>query len=249
MLLPPYAPDGGSALASPIRALIFDLDGTLVDTLGGVANAINCALIHHSLAPLTISEIADRVGEGGTALVEYALKKAGYEGDSERVTQLQKSYFQAYLSAPIHDTSVFPGVIPMLERAQARNLDLAICTNKAGILAEAVLDGLGLTQYFRFFVYGDSLSYRKPHPGPIMWIVGKMGVPLQTCVMIGDTENDVLAARNSGVRSVFVSFGYSKLDSLSSQPDWVVHHFDRLDSILRNFDHQPHTENDPEHQI
>lgn len=228
-------------MTSPVRALIFDLDGTLVDTLDGIANAINCALMRHGLAPLTISEVADRVGEGGTALVEYALKKTGHEGHSERVAQLQESYFQAYLSAPIHGTRIFPDVIPMLERAQARNLDLAICTNKAGVLAEAVLEGLGLTRYFRFLVYGDSLPYRKPHPGPIKWIVGQMGVPLEACVMVGDTENDVLAARNSGVRSVFVSFGYSKLESLRSQPDWVVHHFDQLDPILRNFDRQRHT--------
>ncbi|WP_068637422.1 HAD-IA family hydrolase [Thauera butanivorans] len=225
-------------MTSPIRALIFDLDGTLVDTIGGIAKAINCALVRHSLAPLTISEIADRVGEGGTALVEYALKKARREVDSERAAQLQESYFQAYLSAPIHETRVFPGVIPMLEYAKARDLDLAICTNKAGVLAKAVLDGLDLTRYFRFLVYGDSLPHRKPHPGPIEWIVGRLGLPPDACVMIGDTENDVCAARNSGVRSVFVSFGYSRLESLSSQPDWVINDFDRLEPILRNFGHR-----------
>ncbi|NMG68706.1 HAD hydrolase-like protein [Parazoarcus communis] len=95
----PNTSNGGIPLTSSIRALIFDLDGTLVDTLGGVVNAINCALMCRGLAPLTISEVADRVGEGGTALVEYALKNAGHEGDSQKDTQLQESYFQAYLSA------------------------------------------------------------------------------------------------------------------------------------------------------
>jgi len=224
--------DGGSTLSRSIKALIFDLDGTLVDTLGGIANAINCALVNNGQEPLTISEISDRVGEGGTALVEYALVKNGQEVNPDCVSKLQASYFQAYLAAPIHETKVFPGVITMLERAQAQNLDLAICTNKAEVLAKAVLDGLGLTRYFRFLVCGDSLPYRKPHPGAIKWIVNQIGEAPEACLMIGDTEIDVCAARNSGVRSVFVNFGYSKLESLSSQPDWVLPHFDQLDSLL-----------------
>lgn len=222
-------------MPSSLSALIFDLDGTLADTLGGIANAINCAFELHGLAPLSIPEVADQVGEGGTALVEYGLKKAGRELQPERVAQVQESYFRAYLSAPIHGTRILPGVIPMLEYAAAQDLDLAVCTNKAGVLAAAVLDGLGLTRYFRHLVYGDSLPHRKPHPEPIEWIIGQLGVLPEACVMIGDTENDVRAARNSGVRSVFVSFGYSRLESLASQPDWVIHDFDQLHLILRTF--------------
>ena len=222
----------GNMLSRSVKALIFDLDGTLVDTLGGIANAINCALVANGQEPLTISEITDRVGEGGTALVEYALEKNGQEVNPECVSKLQASYFQAYLSAPIYETKVFPGVITMLESAQAQNLDLAICTNKAEVLVKAVLEGLDLTRYFRFLVCGDSLPYRKPHPGPIKWIVDQIGEAPEACLMIGDTENDVCAARNSGVRSVFVDFGYSKLESLSSQPDWVLSHFDQLAPLL-----------------
>ncbi|MBB1489613.1 HAD hydrolase-like protein, partial [Oceanospirillum sediminis] len=93
-------------LSRSVKALIFDLDGTLVDTLGGIANAINCALVTNGQEPLTISEITDRVGEGGTALVEYALEKNGQEVDPECVSKLQASYFvtiqlpgQRYLAA------------------------------------------------------------------------------------------------------------------------------------------------------
>lgn len=126
----------------------------------------------------------------------------------------------------------------LMEYAAAQDLDLAVCTNKAGVLAAAVLDGLGLTRYFRHLVYGDSLPHRKPHPEPIEWIIGQLGVPPEACVMIGDTENDARAARNSGVRSVFVSFGYTRLESLASQPDWVIHDFAQLDPILHTFGRQ-----------
>lgn len=219
---------------SPVNALIFDLDGTLVDTLGGIENAINCALRLHGLAPLGTQEVSDRIGRGGTALVEYGLQKAGQEVTPARVVQLQDSYFEAYLSAPTYGTRVLPGVIPMLKRASAQGVELAVCTNKNSILAAAVLDGLSLTNYFRHLVYGDSLLHRKPHPGPIEWIVKQLGVPAETCVMVGDTEYDMCAARSSGVRSIFVNFGYSRPEYLTSQPDWVIDHFDNLKLTLRN---------------
>lgn len=215
-----------------VKAFVFDLDGTLVDTLGGISNAINCAFELHGLDSLSINEIAGLVGKGGTALVEYGLKKNRLEPDSERVAQIQDSYFQMYLAAPIHNTKVMPGVIPMLERATVRGLSLSICTNKTGVLAAAILDELGLTQYFRHLVFGDSVPFRKPHPEPIRLILEQLGFPPEVCVMIGDTENDMCAARRAGVRSVFVDFGYSRLESLVSQPDWIINHFDQLDSIF-----------------
>ncbi len=224
--------DESLSVMPSIKAFLFDLDGTLVDTIGGISNAINCALERHGLDSLSINEIAGLVGKGGTALVEYGLKKNRLEPDSETVAQIQNCYLQMYRAAPIYNTHVMPGVIPMLERATARGLSLAICTNKTGALAAAILDELGLTRYFRHLVFGDSVPFRKPHPEPIRLILKKLDFPPEVCVMIGDTENDMCAARRAGIRSVFVGFGYSRLESLVSQPDWVINHFDQLDSIF-----------------
>ncbi|MDQ3059167.1 MAG: HAD-IA family hydrolase [Pseudomonadota bacterium] len=219
-------------LTCSIDTLIFDLDGTLVDTGGGIRNAINLALDQEGLAPLTAEEVTHRVGQGGTALVEYGLLKSRQAPDPQRIAHLQENYFKHYLSAPIHATSVYPGVFDMLNRFSSLGVNLAICTNKASSLASAVIDGLGLAHYFKNIVYGDSLPHRKPHAHPIEWIVNKACTHADACVMIGDTENDVLAARNAGVFSIFVNFGYGKLESLETCPDSVIDHFDDLEPAL-----------------
>jgi len=222
----------------PVKSLIFDLDGTLADTLGGICYAINRALDRDGLSTLMPKEVAEQVGLGGSALVEYGLLKSGQRVDQEHIARLQACYFEEYLAAPIHATSVWPGVIPMLKRVSAQGVDMSICTNKAGILASAVIDGLGLTDYFSNVVCGDTLPYRKPHADPIEWIMKRVGVSAGACVMIGDTEHDVRAARNAGVRSVFVSFGYGRLESLETHPDSVINHFDDMELALHNIGYQ-----------
>jgi len=220
-------------LTCPIDTLIFDLDGTLVDTLGGIRNAINLALSQERLAPLTVEEITHQVGQGGTALVEYGLLKSRQVLDPQRIANLQEIYFKQYLSAPIYATSVFPGVFDMLNRFSSLGINLAICTNKTSSLASAVIDGLGLAHYFKNIVCGDSLPHRKPHAHPIEWIINKVCTQADACVMIGDTENDVLGARNAGVFSIFVNFGYGKFESLETCPDSIIDHFDDLELALR----------------
>lgn len=219
-------------LSCPIDTLIFDLDGTLVDTLGGIRNAINLALNQEGLLPLTAEEVTHRVGQGGTALVEYGLLKSRQVQDPQRIAHLQEIYFKQYLSAPIHATSVFPGVFDMLNRFSSLGINLAICTNKSSILGSAVIDGLGLAHYFKNIVYGDSLPYRKPHAHPIEWIINKACTQADACVMIGDTENDIIGARNAGVFSIFVNFGYGKFKLLETCPDSVIDHFDDLEKEL-----------------
>lgn len=215
-----------------IKTLIFDLDGTLVDTLGGISNAINSGLKSHGLDPLSMNEIIGQVGRGGTALVEYALKKNGRVPDSELIDQVQNSYLHAYILAPLHETKLMPGVISMLERATACGLNLCVCTNKTRVLATAILNELGLAPYFNRSVFGDSLSYRKPHPAQIKLIIEQLCELPESCVMIGDTESDMQAAQASGVRSVFVNFGYGRKGGLLSKPDWYIDHFDQLEFVL-----------------
>jgi len=222
----------------PAKSLIFDLDGTLVDTLGRICYAINRALDRDGLSTLMPKEVADRVGFGGSSLVEYGLLKSGRSADPEHIARLQAHYWDEYLAAPIHATRVWPGVIPMLKRVSAQGVDMSICTNKAGVLASAIIDGFGLTDYFSNVVCGDTLPYRKPHAGPIEWIMKQVSVTAGECIMIGDTEHDVLAAKNAGIRSIFVSFGYSRLESLETLPDFVINHFDDIEQALHNIGYQ-----------
>ncbi|ASZ11823.1 HAD hydrolase-like protein [Chitinophaga pendula] len=216
------------------NTLIFDLDGTLVDTANGITFAINLVLTAEGLLPLLREEVLPCIGTGGTALVQCALQKAGVIPEPSLVHHLQQKYLSAYLKEPLHDTYLYPNVHDTLSTLKAQNTYLAVCTNKAGTIALQILHELQLSPFFNTIICGDTLPQKKPHPLPVQHIIRASTRPPKNCALIGDTINDELAARNAGISFTYAAYGYGTPEALTSSPDQCILAFSELSEVYSN---------------
>lgn len=191
----------------PLRALLLDLDGTLVDSARDLQEALNAMLAEEGLRPVGLEECKGMIGDGGGKLVERALAATG--GDPARQPACLARFLARYEAEPTRHTRPYPGVVETLERARARGLKLAVVTNKPEAATHLVLEALGLAGLFDAVVGGDTLPRRKPDPDPVLLALDRLGVAPGDALMVGDNHHDVNAARAAGVASVAVTYGYS----------------------------------------
>ncbi|GGU40742.1 HAD family hydrolase [Lentzea flava] len=206
-----------------IDTVVFDLDGTLVDTVPGITHALNIALRSYVLTEFTDDETRQYVGLGGDALVRAALEKS--EASPDLAGEVQEAYLRAYAANPGHLAVVYPGAAELLKRLRARGIRLALCTNKSGRITGGMLRALGLGEAFDAVVSGDELPYRKPDPRHLLEAVRRAGGT--AALMLGDSTSDVRAARAAGAPVVCVSFGYG---TAGLEPDSWIDSFDDFDS-------------------
>jgi phosphoglycolate phosphatase len=190
-----------------LRAIIFDLDGTLVDSARGLQDATNALLAEEGLRAVSLDEIKAMVGDGAAKLVERAITTTG--GDTSRLPALVSRFLTIYEANASRHTEAYPGVAATLERLKHRGLLLAVVTNKPYGATADILDSLGLRGFFSEVVGGDTLPERKPHPAPILAALNRLGVGPEAALMVGDNYHDVQAARAAGVRAFAVTYGYS----------------------------------------
>jgi phosphoglycolate phosphatase len=196
--------------------LIFDLDGTLIDTSRDIAFSANAMLGHYGLDQKSVEEITGYVGDGIAKLVERCLNGEDVSFD-EAVALFKKSYAEHLLDT----TAPYPGVVELLE--QLNGVRKALLTNKSFAMSRTITDRLGLSGYFEIFVGGDTLQRRKPHPDGVLYILEQMNASRQATLLIGDGRNDILTARAARVRSVFVSWGFSGEETAAElSPDFIV---------------------------
>ncbi len=208
-----------------VELVMFDLDGTLVDTLAGIANAINRASKKHGYPPMPLKRIRGLIGNGGSALAEAVLSDAGRPSDSERIRELHRSYLEEYQGDPLHGAVLYGGVVAVLDRLASSRVPMAVCTNKATTLALLILEGLGLAGYFEHILCGDSLQRCKPDPCQLDYVIERVGARRDASVMVGDHDLDIAAARAAGVRSVYAAFGYGGAEVPAVQPDIAISHY------------------------
>ncbi|MEV6239718.1 HAD-IA family hydrolase [Lentzea sp. NPDC051838] len=206
-----------------IDTVVFDLDGTLVDTVSGITHAVNIALRAHGVAEVEDDETRLYVGLGGKALVRAALEKAG--APEEWAPAVQEAYLSAYAADPGHRAHAYPGVEELLERLRDRGVRLALCTNKSGRITGGMLEALGLRAAFDAVVSGDELPYRKPDPRHLLEAVRRAGGT--SALMVGDSISDVEAARAAEAPVVCVSFGYG---IAGLEPDSWIDSYDEFES-------------------
>jgi phosphoglycolate phosphatase len=205
-------------MSSPIRALIFDLDGTLIDSRADIARSANRALAALGFAELPLETISEFVGDGASKLLERA---ARIGPDDPRVAPLLRVFLDEYAAHPVVTTTVFPGAREALEALSA--LPLALCTNKPRVTTELVLRALDLERYFRAVVAGDDLPRRKPDPLPISHLAERLGVPAAHVLVVGDGAQDIEAGRAAGARTVGVRHGIQPLERLlAAKPERVL---------------------------
>ena len=191
--------------AATTRTILFDLDGTLLDTAPDLAAALNVVLQENRREPLPYERIRPVVSHGGMALI-----KLGFRIDSSdpAFSKLRQRLLDVYRENISRHTRPFPGISELLEAIEQRGLNWGIVTNKPAWLTEPLLKDLGLFDRAACVVSGDTLDERKPHPAPMLHASELANSPPQQCVYIGDAERDIEAGNNAGMQTLVALFGY-----------------------------------------
>ncbi len=212
--------------------LVFDLDGTLVDTAPDLAATMNVLLARHGRRTLPGEDVRGLVGRGARILMARAFERTGDAADEALLERLYDEFLRHYSDNLANHSSVFPGVGAALERLAAAGHRLAVCTNKPEAPAKELLARFGLARFFAVVLGGDSLDVRKPDPDHIQVAVERAGGRRGNAVMIGDSTNDLEAARAARIPMIAVSFGYCEPPIATHAPDGLIDHFDELDAAL-----------------
>jgi phosphoglycolate phosphatase len=187
-----------------IKAVLFDLDGTLLDTAQDFHESLNDLRAEEKLEPLSFETVRAQVSHGGHALVRLGFGKL----DPEEHEAMRMRLLNIYRKRLAKHTRLFEGGDEMLDAIENRGLAWGIVTNKPGWLTDPLLIEVKLNQRARAVVSGDTLPERKPHPLPLLHAAKALGVDPRECVFVGDAERDAQAARSAGMYSVIAGFGY-----------------------------------------
>jgi phosphoglycolate phosphatase len=195
----------------PLRAVLFDLDGTVLDTAPDMVGALNALRGEHGLAPMPYEAVRACVSHGAGRVV-----RAGFaDAEAEQFAALQRRFLEIYAANLSHGTQLFPGMEQVLHGLTERELACGIVTNKAAWLTEPLLAQLGLRGRFACVVSGDTVSERKPHPLPMLHAAKLVGFGPAECIYVGDAERDVQAAHAAGMSALVAVYGY-----LQAHEDW-----------------------------
>jgi phosphoglycolate phosphatase len=207
-----------------IDAVVFDLDGTLIDSASDIAHAINATLASVGLQPVDLATVQGWIGNGPNALIASALKARGADStDLALCERLHQRFIEASHAAPFDHGTVYPGVIEALRRLHGQ-LPLAVVTNKPTPLAQAVIEAAGLQPYLLHVQGADSAAQRKPLPLTLQSTAQALGVPVARVLMVGDAPPDVLAAQAAGCAAALVSWGYGAHAVAPQLQPWRLDH-------------------------
>ena len=192
------------------RFLVFDLDGTLMDTGPDLAAAVNRLMVSRGLAEFSVSEVTRMVGDGVRVLIERAFAAHGRTPDATA----QQEYTADYSAHATAGTLLYPGVVPALDTLIAHNWRLAVCTNKPEAASRTLLAALGIADRFAAIGGGDSFAVHKPDPAHLRETLRAAGGVPERALMAGDGRNDIAAAAGLGMGCIFAAWGYG-------QPGWT----------------------------
>lgn len=213
-----------------IRAALFDLDGTLVDSLDDLTDAVNHMLAAFGKAPLPPASVRRMVGKGARNLVQRAL-----ETESAEIVKQGIGLFVEFNRAHIADRSrLFPGVRVTLEALAGSGIRMAIVSNKQEALSRLILEALGIGRFFDAVCGGDTFPEMKPSPLPLLRVMENLGVSQKQAVMVGDSINDIQAGNRAGIATIGCTWGYGGLEEVR-EADRVINSCAEVAEILLNF--------------
>lgn len=219
-------------LGGPVSLVMFDLDGTLVDTVPDIAVALNAALADVSLPAVSEADVRLWVGNGARRLCGRAISlDMNDTADKALADQLLERFLARYAERVCVETRTYAHAAECLDELRAHGLALALITNKPERHTRALLNELRLESRFDAIVAGDTLQERKPHPAPLQHVMARLGIAPSGSLMVGDSATDVAAARAAGARSVCVTYGYNHGEDVRALG---------ADAVLDSLDELPH---------
>jgi len=210
-----------------IRLLIFDLDGTLIDSEEDIVLSANAMRQAVGLEPLATKTVASYVGQGVQVLIQKALGPDASPDTLERATQFFIDYYRAHM---LDHTAPYPGVREALQSLRGRRM--GVLTNKVVKLSQRILEGLEMTQFFEFIYGGNSFEKKKPDPIGIITSMQATGAGVRQTMMVGDSETDVETGRNAGVWTCGVTYGIGSRTLESCPPDFLLGNLMELPGLL-----------------
>ena len=213
-----------------IEAILFDLDGTLIDTAADMGGALNNLLLEEGLEPLPLDIIRPLVSQGGLVLTRLGF--AGKVAEQE-IEPLRQRFLQHYHANVADESKLFDGYVEILDELEARSIPWGIVTNKPEWLTHPLLEQLDLAQRSGVVIGGDTLAQRKPHPLPLQVAAERLGVNCNNCIFVGDDERDIIAGKAANMKTLVAAYGYIEdaasieaweADGLIDQPHDLLEH-------------------------
>jgi len=214
-----------------VKSVVFDLDGTLIDSVPAVAAAINRVLVEEGRQAISVAATKGMVGGGARETLVLALQATG-GGDDEQAAALMDRYYAAYLEDPTANTVVYPGVMDVLETFRAEGVVMGICTNKPGETTRPVIEALGLDRFFAATLTPADTQFPKPDGRHVLETLAAMGCMTKGAFFVGDSETDVLAANDAGVPVVCVTYGYCHVPYKDLDVMALIDNFGELPGVL-----------------
>jgi len=215
-------------------AIVWDLDGTLVDSAPDLAFALNTVLDKRGFFTHSVDTVRTMIGNGVPKLVERGFNAVGVRPDPEQLDELIAVFVKEYKACATDNTRPYPGVVEALQEIQSMNIPMGVCTNKPEAFTKQILEGLGLSGYFSSVVGGDSTSARKPDPEPVLACLRGLVAEPASSLMIGDSVHDVHAAHSAGVMIGVVPWGYRSAPVEDLGADFVVRDLAVLTGLIRD---------------
>ncbi|BBK31104.1 phosphoglycolate phosphatase [Stella humosa] len=213
-------------------AIIFDFDGTLVDSAADLRTALNRLLAEQGLEPRPLDAVRRMIGDGALKLVERGFAAAGRPVEGDTLARHGKRFLEIYEPISADSTETYPGVMATLEGLAAAGHKLGLCTNKPERATRLMLASLGLDRLLTSVVGGDSLPVKKPDPAPLLAAIAGLGLTPAQALMVGDNEHDVATAKAAGVPVVAVSYGYARVPLAELHADAIIDDFADLPTAI-----------------
>ncbi len=208
--------------------IIFDLDGTLIDTAPGLADTMNALLASQGRQSMSLDALRPHVSHGAKAIISHAMTATGEPASDELVNQLFHEFLPHYRAHMTKTSVPYPGLANCLDELAELGFRMGVCTNRFEASARELLEALRLSDYFSIVTGQDTYGVAKPDPMPVLQTLKSLGGTARNSVFVGDSEIDVAAARASGMPAIVTSFGYGSIPAGEMDADSVISHFDEL---------------------
>jgi phosphoglycolate phosphatase len=215
------------------QALVWDLDGTLVDSAPDLATALNAVLDMRGFFTLPLDQVRTMIGNGVPKLVERGFNAVGIRPDEAQLDHLVEMFKLEYATCATDNTRPYPGIVEVLQEIHGMNIPMGVCTNKPEAFTRQILEGLGLAGYFSSVVGGDTTPARKPDPEPVLACLRGLVAEPASSLMIGDSIHDVHAAHAAGMPIGVVPWGYRSAPVEKLGGDFILNDVAALPGLLR----------------